>query len=397
MDAVRVPISKIDMVAEYVGELLISLSLLQQCEDMIKALSPEISEKFSNINLTMDQLQFQVLSMRLFPIKSVYDKLKRQVRDLVKKSGKEIRFETFGEEVEVDKLVIDAIFAPLTHLIRNSIDHGIESSDERDNSGKTEIGLVSLVTENRGDSVMIRISDDGKGLDRDAILNKAISQGLIQENSNPSDSELFNFIFHPGFSTAKKVTEISGRGVGMDVVRTSIDALHGSIKTLSQKGQGTAFEITLPFSTPIIEGLVTRLGESRFIWPVLSVHHVLTPMQDDIKRVYREQGMFILFQGESVPLIVLSKLFNMPKGISKPEESVVIICEYNSRLYGIMVDEILFKQKVVTKKLDQQVCINQCIKTGTILGNGSVGFILNPKDVIKMFLGEVENEVKAVV
>ncbi|MBP7653167.1 Hpt domain-containing protein, partial [Candidatus Dependentiae bacterium] len=243
-DSIRIPINKLDSLYEMIGETLISVSILKQSAVLLKNSDKSFIEKIDYLDMLTDQLQMRMLKMRMFPIKSVYDKLNRQVRDLIKKSGKSVDFSVFGGETEVDKIIIDEIFAPLTHIIRNSMDHGLEMPDRRFAKGKNKTGMIKLKTENRGDNVIIEIFDDGSGLNKNKILSKAIEKQLIIEQDKLDDSEIYNFIFAPGFSTADAVTEIFGRGVGMDVVKKTIDKLGGKIDIETEIDKFTKITIT---------------------------------------------------------------------------------------------------------------------------------------------------------
>ncbi|MBP7653615.1 chemotaxis protein CheW [Candidatus Dependentiae bacterium] len=385
-DAIRVPIKKIDNVSEMIGELMISLSLLKQSEEIQKIKNSDTLLKLNSIELITDMLQSNILKMRMFPIKSVYDKLNRQIRDLIQKSGKKARFVTKGERTEVDKTVIDQIYAPLTHAIRNSMDHGIESPEIRISKNKCEEGTIQLSAENRGDNIVIEISDDGAGLNKKRILEKAIANKIINPNDIPSDKQIYDFIFHPGFSTAEQITEISGRGVGMDVVKKTVINLGGRIDIETEKDKGTKFIIILPLSASIIDGIIVSVGKSKFIFPILKIKHTLTPEKDSIKTVYGNNGEFIVFDNNTVPLLTLGKFYGLDYKIKNPKDSIVLIVEYDNKSFGIMVDEILYRQKVVTKSLNDDLK-NICgVKTATVLGDGSVGMILEPEEIIKEFL-----------
>jgi two-component system chemotaxis sensor kinase CheA len=375
-DSIRVPVKKIDDVSEMVGELLISLSLLNQNQN----------DDFHNIEMISEQLQKKVLSMRLFPIAGVYEKLKRQVRDISSKMNKQVNFITTGAQTEVDKNVVEEIFAPLTHIIRNSMDHGLEPLEIRKSKNKPEKGTIKLVTENRGDNVSIRIFDDGNGLNKEKILSKAIENKIIKPETVLSDNEIFNLIFQPGFSTADKVTDISGRGVGMDVVKKTVEKLDGKIFVSSETGKGSVFEIVLPLSASILDGLVVKLGNSKFIFPILKVKHTLTPELNNVKNIYENQGQFIVFENQTVPLICLGEFYKMEYKYKTPETAVILIVEYKNKYYGIMLDEILNKQKIVAKKVPEYFTETPGVKAGTILGDGSVGLILEPEEIVEKFI-----------
>jgi len=266
------------------------------------------------------------------------------------------------------------------------MDHGIESPEIRISKNKCEEGTIQLSAENRGDNIVIEISDDGAGLNKKRILEKAIANKIINPNDIPSDKQIYDFIFHPGFSTAEQITEISGRGVGMDVVKKTVLNLGGRIDIETEKDKGTKFIIILPLSASIIDGIIVSVGKSKFIFPILKIKHTLTPEKDSIKTVYGDNGEFIVFDNNTVPLLTLGKFYGLDYKIKNPKDSIVLIVEYDNKSFGIMVDEILYRQKVVTKSLNDDLK-NICgVKTATVLGDGSVGMILEPEEIIKEFL-----------
>jgi len=307
------------------------------------------------------------------------------MRDLTVKANKQIIFKTSGANVEVDKTVIDEIYSPLSHIIRNSADHGIEAPELRLQKNKPEVGTVSVSAENRGDNVVITISDDGAGLNKEKILKKAIENKLILETDidKLNDNQIYNLIFAPGFSTAEKVTEISGRGVGMDVVKKTVEKLGGRIEIESIKDVGAKFEIILPLSASVIDGLVLKLGKNKFIFPILKIKHTLTPNNQMLKTIFSDKGLFIIFENQTIPVIKLGEFygyFDYEKDINK---CVICVIEYETKYYGILLDEILYKQKIVCRKICEQFK-NICgIKAATILGDGAVGLVIEPSEIIK--------------
>ncbi|HPP87040.1 MAG TPA: chemotaxis protein CheA, partial [bacterium] len=383
-DTIRVAVEKIDKVYEMLGELIISISLLKQSKRLKDMQDRDIDEKINYLEMISDQLQLSILKMRMFPIKNVYDKLKRQVRDLIKKSGKKVEFTTIGAEIELDKIVIEEIYSPLMHTVRNSMDHGIEKTEERKAKGKNEVGIIEIKAENRGDNVVISIRDDGAGLNKKKILEKALKNKLISEKDELTDMQIYNLIFQPGFSTAEQVTEISGRGVGMDVVKKTVMSLGGRIEIETSEGLGTKFEIILPLSTSIIDGLIVKCGNSHLIFPIKKIKHTLICEINDIKNVAENKGKFIVFENKTVPLIDLSEFYKIPK--ESLENFTALILEYENQYYALIVDEILYKQKIVTKNLTDSIS-NICgVKAGTILGDGTIGLIIEPNEVIEEYL-----------
>ena len=384
-DSIRIPIKKVENAGDMIGELLIAVSLLKQTDGIKNNSDKSVFEKLHNVEMITDLLQTSILKMRMFPIKSVYDKLNRQVRDLVVKSQKKINFITIGAETEIDKGIIDEIYSPLMHLMRNSIDHGIEKNERRVEKNKPEIGTIELKTENRGDKIVISISDDGAGLNAEKIKIKAIEKNLISESNNLTDSEIFKLIFLPGFSTAEKITDISGRGVGMDVVKNSVEKLSGSIDIESKKDKGSKFEISLPLSASVVNGIITRVGKSRFIFPILKIKYTLVPENGDVKMVFENKAPFIIFKNMSAPVICLSEFYELGISKIKLEDKIVLVVEYENKIYGLAVDELIAKEKIVTRKLSgsfENIC---GVKAGAILGDGGIGLIIEPNDIIKEF------------
>ncbi len=392
-DSIRIPINKIDSVYEMVGEVLISVSLLKQSAVSSKNPDKNIIEKINYLDMLTDQLQMKMLKIRMFPIKTVYDKLNRQVRDLIKKSGKSVDFTVFGGETEVDKIIIDEIFAPLTHTIRNSMDHGIESPEKRIEKGKNKTGIIKLTTENRGDNVIIEILDDGAGLNKEKIIEKAIENNLINAQDKLEDNEIYNLIFAPGFSTAAAVTEISGRGVGMDVVKKTIHKLGGKIDIETEVDKFTKFILTLPISTSIIDGLIVKAGKSKYIFPVLKVKQTIDAKSIEIKSTYDSSSKFIVCYNKTIPLFNLNEIYGKAQSLEcglqglngelKYKNNVIIIIEFENKLYGIAVDEILCKQKVVSKNLGDRFKDIPGLKGVAILGDGSVGMIIEPGEIVR--------------
>lgn len=386
-DTIRIPVARVDVISEIVGELLISLSLLRQSPEILEVKNAEIQSKFNSIQMTTDLLYSNVLKMRMFPIKPVYDKLNRQIRDLIQKSGKKVDFITEGGQTEVDKGLIDEIGGPLTHMIRNSVDHALESPEERLQLGKPETGKIVLKTENRSNAIIISIQDDGRGLNREKILQKAIDRGLVTADSTLSDAQVYDFIFHPGFSTADKITEISGRGVGMDVVKKTVESFDGALKIFSKPNEGTRFEIHLPLSASILEGLIVSLGTQKYIFPLLKVKNTVTAARTQVHGVFEDRGAFILYENRTTPIIDLNNYYAIPKSVADTALSAIIVCERNGQTFGLMVDEIHDQQKIVTKALDERFKDVTGIKAGTILGDGSIGLIIEPEEIIQDYFG----------
>jgi len=380
-EMLKVPAERLDDLSNLVGEMVVALSLLTQNPAVDEMVDRRVHSQLDHLEKITESLRDKVLGIRMFPIGSVFSKLSRQVRDLSQKSGKKINLELSGADTLVDKSIIDNIYAPLMHLVRNSIDHGIEPPGER--GDKESGGLVSLKAQHLGDAIEIEIRDDGQGLDSATILAKAQERGLVKNRETLSDKDIFNFIFMPGFSTAKVVTDISGRGVGMDVVRKTIEALRGKIETDSTRGKGTSFKLRLPLTTSIIEGLVVSVGDSRFIMPILDVLQTITPEKQDLKGVQGKDEEFFLLAGEMVPIVRLYELFQITPKVTSPNNAVVVVVLVGNRPYGLLVDEMLHRQQIVIQQLGARLKGLKGLSGGTILGDGRVGLIIDPISLIQ--------------
>ncbi|MDX2470996.1 MAG: chemotaxis protein CheA [SAR324 cluster bacterium] len=389
-EMLKVPAEKLDELSGLVGEMVVALSLLTQNPIINEIGERKVTSQLDHLDKITESLRDKVLGIRMFPISTVFSKLSRQVRDLSVKSGKQINLNLEGADTLVDKSIIDNIYAPLMHLVRNSIDHGIEPPDERGSKDKT--GNVTITAQHLGDSISLSIADDGKGLDADKLLDKAIEKGLAKPDKDYTDKEIFNFIFMPGFSTAKKITDISGRGVGMDVVKKSVEQLRGKITTESEKGIGTTLILKLPLTTSIIEGLVVSLEQSRFIFPILDVNQTITPESGDLKGFQGKSNEFLLLQGESVPIVKLYELYELEPKITDPSKSVIIVVNVGTKKYGIMVDDLLHRQQIVIQNLGERFSHVKGISGGTILGDGRVGLILDPVSLIHELYSKKEEQ-----
>ena len=382
MDMLKIPALKLDELSEFIGEMVVALSVLSQNPTIANLEDRELHDRLDQLNKITEQLRDRILSIRMFPVKNVFSKLTRQMRDLSKKSGKQVKLTIQGEDTLVDKTIIDSIYAPLMHIMRNTVDHGIEIPEERTAVGKSSEGTVQLSAHHLGDSILIEVRDDGRGLDRQKLLTKAMERGLINERENLTDQQIFMFIFTSGVSTAKEVTDISGRGVGMDVVKKEVEKLRGKISVETEAGKGTAFLIKLPLTTSIIEGLVVRLGENRFVLPILDVHLTLIPKKDQLYDVQDRESECLILAGEVIPIMRLHEFFDVEADVMIPEEAIIVVVKYGEKKYGLMVDELLHRQQIVVKNLGETFVNLPGITGGTILGDGRVGLILDPETLI---------------
>ncbi len=382
MDMLKIPAFKLDELSEFIGEMVVALSVLSQNPTIANLEDRELHDRLDQLNKITEQLRDRILSIRMFPVKNVFSKLTRQMRDLSKKSGKQVKLTIQGDETLVDKTIIDSIYAPLMHIMRNTVDHGIETPEERTAAGKSSEGTVKLSAHHLGDSILIEVRDDGRGLDRQKLLSKALERGLINERENLTDQQIFMFIFTSGVSTAKEVTDISGRGVGMDVVKKEVEKLRGKISVETEAGKGTAFLIKLPLTTSIIEGLVVRLGENRFVLPILDVHLTLIPKKEQLYDVQDRESECLILAGEVIPIMRLHEFFDVEADVMVPEEAIIVVVKYGEKKYGLMVDELLHRQQIVVKNLGETFVNLPGITGGTILGDGRVGLILDPETLI---------------
>jgi two-component system chemotaxis sensor kinase CheA len=379
--SVKVDTRKLDSLVDMVGELVIVQSLIGQ-DPALAAADDRLTRNIAQLKRIASDLQRNAMAMRMVPVRQTFQKMARLVRDLSKSSGKRIELELKGEDTELDRKVVEDINDPLMHMVRNSIDHGIESSsDERVRNGKPAAGRLSLSAFHQGGNIIIAIQDDGRGLNADKILAKAVSQGLVSQGANLPLSDIHQLIFRPGFSTADKITEISGRGVGMDVVRRNIEALRGRIEIQTEPGQGTTFSIKLPLTLAIVEGLLLRVGEQRFVMPTFAIRESLRPTPD---RVHKVQGIprMIQVRDSLLPLISLAQVFGIRDAIMDPSQATVVVIEDDDKYVALLVDALIGKQEVVIKSLGPAFQNVRGVAGGAILGDGRIGLILDASGVI---------------
>ncbi len=381
---VKVDTIKLDNLFDLVGELVISNTLI--CGEMKSINNNVASKNLSQLTKITKDIQDQVMSMRMVTLKQTFQKMSRLVRDVSSRSGKKVKLTISGEDTELDKNVIEEIADPLVHILRNSIDHGIESEEDRLVSGKLKEGSVRLSAFHRGGNIIIEIQDDGKGLQKDRILKKAIDRGLVNNQTPLTDNQIYNLIFSPGLSTAEKVTSISGRGVGMDVVKKNIEKLRGKVEVTSQEGRGSTFTIMLPLTLAIIDGIVVTVGTTKYIIPTISIEESLRPKKEDISTV-KNQGEVVNIRGSLLSLVRLHKLFDIETTKINPWESIVVVVEGADGRYGVLVDELLGQQQVVIKSLGERFKNVKGITGSAILGDGKAGLILDVSGVRSAFIG----------
>jgi len=374
--SIRVSIEKVDQLINLVGELVITQAMIEQRSD---GLDPMVHQRLlasvSQLTRNTRDLQEAVMSIRMMPMDFVFSRFPRMVRDLAGKLGKKVDFITNGAATELDKGLIERIVDPLTHLVRNSIDHGIELPAARVAAGKSESGRLFLSAAHQGGNIVIEVADDGGGLNRERILAKALQNGL-PVSDNMSDADVWQLIFAPGFSTAEIVTDVSGRGVGMDVVKRNIQALGGTIDIRSARGFGTTILISLPLTLAILDGMSIRSGEEIYILPLGFVVESLQPARADVKEIHG-QGRVVKVRGEYLPLIPLYQMFNIEPRITDPCEGILVILEAEGRKAALFVDELVGQQQVVVKNLEANYRKVAGISGATILGDGGVALILD--------------------
>ncbi|HKN88432.1 MAG TPA: chemotaxis protein CheA [Nitrospiraceae bacterium] len=385
--SIRVDTEKIDKLINLVGELVITQSMLSQLGNHFENPDlPVLQERLAQLERNTREIQERVMSIRMLPVAMVFNKFPRVVRDLAAKSGKDIQLILAGEETELDKTVIESIGDPLTHLIRNAADHALESPEERLTLGKPAQGTVRLSAYQEGGNIYISVQDDGRGLNRDKIVAKARASGIIGPDEQLSDEQVWLLIFRAGFSTAEKVTEVSGRGVGMDVVRRNIEGLGGTIAIKTEAGQGTTFLLKLPLTLAIVEGMAVRVGSETYLVPLLSIIESLQPSAGAVKTIVGK-GQVINVRGLYIPIVRLYEAFHLEADHTEPTEAILIIVETESERVALMVDELLGQQQVVIKNLEQNFHKVDGIAGATILGDGTVGFIVDVRGMLALSRG----------
>ena len=382
--SIRVSIEKIDSLVNLVGELVITQSMLGQLGtefDMSKLV--KLQEGLAQLEHNTRELQENVMRIRMLPISFTFSRFPRMVRDLSRQLGKKIELKLSGEQTELDKTVLEKIGDPLVHLVRNALDHGLEPPHERRASGKPETGTISLHAYHQSGNIMIEISDDGRGLNREKIRAKAVANKLIGANDTLSDEQIQDLIFQPGFSTADKVSDVSGRGVGMDVVRRNILELNGGIDVRSVEGEGSTFTIRLPLTLAILDGQLIQVGDQVFIVPLVSIVESLQPKLSQINQVAGGCDVFRL-RNEYIPIIQLAEIFGVKPRCGSLENSLLVVVEAGASKVAIVVDDLLGQQQVVIKSMEANYKKVEGISGATILGDGTVSLILDIMDLIQM-------------
>jgi two-component system, chemotaxis family, sensor kinase CheA len=380
--SLRVDAGKLDYMMDMVGELVIAQSLITHNPEIGALESGPLQRNLQQLGRITAEVQRVAMSMRMTPVSQLFSRMNRLVRDLTRKNGKQVRLELTGEETELDKTIIEQLADPMMHMVRNSLDHGLEGPEERTAAGKSPEGTLVLSASHQAGHILIEITDDGRGLHTEKILKKARERGLVPEGHNLSENEIFFLIFEPGFSTAEVVTDVSGRGVGMDVVRRQIQGLRGRIEIRSIQGRGTTFLMRLPLTLAIIDGLIVAVGQERYIMPVTSVREMLRPTPEMIFTLEGRAEMAMV-RGELLPIVRLDRRFGIEGARQNPAEALFVVVEAQGRRFCLLVDEMLGKQEVVIKSLGDTFRQVSGISGGAILGDGRVGLILDVNGVLR--------------
>ena len=385
LTAIKVDTRKLDGLVDAVGELIIVQSLIQEDPHLAHHADHRLAGNLAQLKRITAGLQRSAMALRMVPIRQAFQKVSRIVRDLSRKAGKSVELVLNGEDTELDRKMVEEITDPLMHMVRNSLDHGIESADVRKAAGKRPQARLALSAYHQGGNIVIEIADDGKGLDTEKIKARAVERGLIAPGASPGADEIHALIFEPGFSTADKVTEISGRGVGMDVVRRNIDALRGRIEIATDAGKGTTFFIRLPLTLAVLDGLIVGVGRERFVMPTTGIRESLRPLPSQVHRV---QGVARLVQVRDslLPLVSLGGLFGLPHEADPCKATVVVVEDAGSRV-GLVVDALLGKQEVVIKSLGETFASVRGLAGGAILGDGRIGLILDAHGIVGLERG----------
>jgi two-component system chemotaxis sensor kinase CheA len=378
---IRVDLEKVDKLVNMVGELVITEAMLRaQVRHLAADQYPGLLRGIDELSHHTRELQEAVMAVRMQPVKSVFSRMPRIVRDTAAQLGKDIQIVLVGENTEVDKTVIEQLSDPLTHMIRNSVDHGIETPDQRVWNDKPAQGTIKLSAYHRSGRIIIEISDDGAGINRERVLAKAREKGLVAPDAQPTDEEIDHLIFHAGFSTAETVTAVSGRGVGMDVVRRNIESLGGTVRINNRPGKGSTFTVSLPLTLAILDGMIVRVGAENYIVPITSIIETMRPRGEDVRRVEGRSDV-INVRGEFVPVVYLHRLFGIPNATDDIGKALIVLVESGTQKLGLVVDELIGQQQVVIKSLEANADPVKGISGATILGDGKVSLILEIDEI----------------
>ncbi|MBI5637548.1 MAG: chemotaxis protein CheA [Nitrospinae bacterium] len=374
--AIKVDTKKLNLLLELVGELVISQAIISQNNLLQKDENQKLSKDISEMAKITGGIQDHIMSLRMVPLRQTFQKMNRLVRDLSRKTGKAVNFVVYGDETEIDKTIVEQLNDPLVHLLRNAVDHGVESLEARRAAGKTGDGTITLGAYQKGGNVVIEIKDDGGGLKLDRVRQKAVERGLIDPNKQQTDEELTGLIFLPGFSTHEVATDLSGRGVGMDVVRKNVESLGGRVDITTAKGKGSTFLVKLPLTMAIVDGMLVKVGPERYIIPTVAISESIQPKPEQLTTV-TTSGEMLNVRGELIPLIRLNQMFGLSDARTDIMQALVIIVGTEKEKRGLLVDDLLGQQQVVVKNLDKRLQGIKGFSGSSILGDGLVGLILD--------------------
>lgn len=385
--SIRVGLSKVDQMVNLVGELVITQSMLSQLSENDGSLTSEerderLKEGIIHLERHTRELQESVMNIRMLPVSFAFNRMPRIVHDISAKLDKKIELVLEGEGTELDKTMLESLTDPLVHIVRNSVDHGIEIPEKRLAAGKPECGTVKLAAFHEGGNILIRITDDGAGIDHNRIAAKAIEKGVIPEDHNLNREEIVDLIFHPGFSTADVVSDISGRGVGMDVVRRNIRGLGGTVEVKTEMGKGSIFTIRLPLTLAILDGQLCKIGSETYVLPLTSIVESIQVEREYIKGIGSQTELYKL-RDEYIPIVRMSNNLGITDGVENLEDGLLVIVEDNNNRIGLLVDDLMGQQQVVVKSLETNFIKIENISGATILGDGTVSFILDIKESVK--------------
>ncbi len=381
--AIKVDTRKLDNLVDVVGELIVVQSLIQQDPALSSLVDGRLARNMGQLRRLTADLQRNSMALRMVPIRQAFQKVARIVRDLSRKAGKPVELILTGDDTELDRKMVEEITDPLMHMVRNSIDHGIEMPAVRDKAGKPARATVSLSAYYQGGHVIIEVADDGAGLDTEKILERARSRGLVAVDATPAPEDVHRMIFEPGFSTADQVTEVSGRGVGMDVVRRNIESLRGRVDIRTERGKGSTFLVRLPLTLAVLDGLLVRIGTERCVLPAAAVRESLRPKPEHVHFVQGQPRM-VQVRESVLPLVSLGALLGMGAAELDPSSATVVVVEEGGMRIGLVVEELLHKQEVVVKSLGESFAGVRGVAGGAILGDGRIGLILDPHGIVAM-------------
>ena len=374
--SVRVDTLKLDYLLDMVGEMVIAQSMVRQDPELAGLRSPRVTRNLTQLSRVTDEVQKTAMAMRMMPVGQLFQRVARLVRDMSRKMNKPADLDLTGEETQIDKTIVEELADPMMHMVRNSLDHGIEPVPVRKEAGKPERARISLRASHQAGHILIEIEDDGRGLDKEKILAKARDRGLVADGHTLNDNDIYNLIFEPGFSTAAAVTDVSGRGVGMDVVKRQVTKLRGRIEIHSTPGKGTIFQLKLPLTLAIIDGLVVGVGGERYIVPIFTVQEMFRPVEGMLSTV-KGQGEMVMVRNRLLPVVRLHRRFSVRPKTEVAAESLFVVAEAGGNRFCLMVDEFIGKQEVVIKSLGEGMKNIPGVAGGAILGDGRVGLILD--------------------